>query len=403
MWQLAFRNIFRQRMRTALTLAAIVFGVVGIVLSGGFVEDVFVQLRESTIHSYLGHLQVHRAGYAEYGRRDPLAYLIEEPTELERQIAMIPGVEDVMARLSFSGLLNNGKADLPIIGEGIEPEKEARLGTALDIVAGRKLAEEDAYGVELGQGVATALQLAPGDFVTLVSSTPDGAVNSLEFEVIGTFRTFSKDFDGRAVRIPLAAAQELLYTDGAHGIVVALADTALTDTVAATLRAQLPAADYELKPWYELAEFYAKTVDLYRRQFGALQLIVLVMVLLSVGSSVNMTLHERTGEFGTLQALGQRRWRLFRLILAENLLLGLLGAALGVACGVLLAWLISRIGIPMPPPPGSNVGYTAFIRIVPAVLALGFTIGAASTLLAALLPARRITRVPVVDALRQNV
>ena len=403
MWQLAFRNIFRQRMRTALTLAAIVFGVVGIVLSGGFVEDVFVQLRESTIHSYLGHLQIYRAGYTEYGRRDPLGYLIDDPSTLEDEIATVPGVEEVMARLSFSGLLNNGRADLPIIGEGIEAAKEARLGTALDIVAGRKLAEEDAYGVELGQGVATALQLAPGDFVTLVSSTPDGAVNSLEVEVIGTFRTFSKDFDDRAVRIPLAAAQELLDTEGAHGIVIELADTALTDTVAATLRAQLPAADYELKPWYELAEFYTKTVDLYRRQFGALQLIVLVMVLLSVGSSVNMTLHERTGEFGTLQALGQRRRQIFRLIVAENVMLGLIGATLGVALGVLLALGISRIGIPMPPPPGSNVGYVAFIRIVPSVLAVAFVIGAMSTVLGSLLPARRLTRVAVVDALRENV
>jgi len=403
MWQLAFRNIFRQRMRTALTLAAIVFGVVGVILSGGFVEDVFVQLRESTIHSHLGHLQIYRKGYSEYGRRDPLAYLITEPAEIEQQIAGIPGVEDVMARVSFSGLLNNGKADLPIIGEGIEPAKEARLGTALSIVAGRKLEESDSYGLQLGQGVAAALQLQPGDFVTLVTSTPEGAVNSLEFEVVGVFRTFSKEFDDRAVRIPLAAAQELLYSSGAHSIVISLADTALTDTVAATMRQQLNASEYELKPWYELAEFYSKTVDLYRRQFGALQLIVLVMVLLSVGSSVNMTLHERTGEFGTLQALGQRRRQIFRLIVAENVMLGLIGATLGLALGVGLAFGISRIGIPMPPPPGSNVGYVAFIRIVPSVLAVAFVIGAMSTVLGSLLPARRLTRVAVVDALRENV
>ncbi|MBK6281006.1 MAG: ABC transporter permease [Gammaproteobacteria bacterium] len=403
MWRLAFRNIFRQRMRTALTLAAIVFGVVGIILSGGFIEDVFVQLRESTIHSHLGHMQVFRSGYSEFGRREPLAYLIEDPEEVVRQIAELPHVEDVMARLSFSGLLNNGKADLPIIGEGIEPAREARLGTAVSMVAGRMLREDDAFGLQLGQGVAAALQLKPGDFVTLVSSTPDGAVNSLEFEVVGVFRTFSKDFDDRAVRIPLAAAQELLYTTGAHNLVVSLSDTAATDAVAAAVRERLGDEDFELKPWYVLAEFYSKTVDLYRRQFGALQLIVLVMVLLSVGSSVNMTLHERTGEFGTLQALGQRRRQIVQLIIAENVMLGLFGAAAGVICGVVLAVAISGIGIPMPPPPGSNVGYVAFIRIVPSVLAVAFVIGAISTVLAAILPARRLTRVAVVDALRDNI
>jgi putative ABC transport system permease protein len=364
---------------------------------------VFVQLRESTIRSHLGHIQVYRAGYSEFGRRDPLAYLIEEPETIVKDIEALPNVEAVMERLSFSGLLNNGKADLPVIGEGIEPGKEAELGTAVSLVAGRMLGDEDAYGVVVGQGVAAALKLETGDYVTLVASTPDGAVNSLEFEVVGVFRTFSKDFDDRAVRIPLAAAQELLYTNGVHALVVLLADTALTDPVLAEVTGKLGAKEFEVKPWHELAEFYAKTVDLYRRQFGALQLIILVMVLLSVGNSVTMALHERTGEFGTLQALGQRRSHIFRLILLENTLLGLLGATIGVVLGIALALVISRVGIPMPPPPGSNVGYVAFIRIVPGVLAVAFVIGAISTVLAALWPARRITRVAVVDALRENI
>lgn len=403
MWRLALRNIFRQRMRTALTLAAIIFGVAGIVLSGGFVEDVFVQLRESTIHSHLGHIQVYRTGYSDFGHRDPLAYLIEDPEAVAQRIEVLPRVQRVMGRVSFSGLLNNGRADLPVIGEGIEPGREAELGTAVSVVSGRMLTDDDAYGVVVGQGVAAALKLQPGDYVTLVASTPDGAVNSLEFELTGIFRTFSKDFDDRAVRIPLGAAQELLATEGVHSLVVLLADTADTEPVLHAL-GSLPGADaFELKPWHELAEFYAKTVDLYRRQFGALQFIILVMVLLSVGNSVNMALHERIGEFGTLQALGQRRGDIFRLILLENVLLGILGAALGVACGVALALGISATGIPMPPPPGSNVGYVAAVRIVPGVLATGFVIGAISTVLAALWPARRITRIAVGEALRENV
>src|SRR5688500_4169585 len=66
MFKLAFRNIFRNRLRTALTLAAIITGVTAIIISGGFVEDVFVQLRESTIHSRIGHVQIFRSGYIEY-------------------------------------------------------------------------------------------------------------------------------------------------------------------------------------------------------------------------------------------------------------------------------------------------------------------------------------------------
>ena len=88
------------------------------------------------------------------------------------------------------------------------------------------------------------------------------------------------------------------------------------------------------------------------------------MVLLSVANSVNMTAFERVGEFGTMMALGNTRGRVFRLIVAENIVLGLFGGLAGIVIGVVLAQVISIIGIPMPPPPNADVGYIAHVRIV---------------------------------------
>src|SRR5512139_3118474 len=403
MFKLAFRNIFRNRQRSALTLAAIVCGVAAIIVSGGFVEDAFVQLRESTIHSRLGHLQIFRQGYLEYGRRDPSRYLIENPQEIADAIKRIPHVQSVTTRVNFSGLANNGRADLPIVGEGVEPGKEARLGTATSLIAGRQLRDTDAFGAVVGEGVAAALQLHPGNTLNLMVSTPDGALNTIEVEVVGVFRTFSKEYDDRAVRIAQGAAQELLFTPAIHSVVVLLDDTSATDAAVAAIRAKLGAQGYEVKPWYELADFYTKTVALYRRQFGALQAIILVMLVLSVASTVNMVVYERTGEFGTLLALGSRRQKIFWLVLTENTLLGLLGGLLGVITGFALAALISHIGLPMPPPPGSNTGYTASIRMVPWVFALAGITGVLAASLAAILPGRRAARLPVVDALRHNI
>ncbi|HUX65350.1 ABC transporter permease [Sulfuricella sp.] len=403
MFKLAFRNIFRNRLRTALTLAAIITGVAAIIISGGFVEDVFVQLREATIHSRIGHVQIMRRGYIEYGRREPSRYMIAQPKVVVDAVQPIPHVQAVMTRVNFSGLANNGRADLPIIGEGVEPGKEARLGTATTIVAGRLLREADAFGAVIGEGVAAALHLRPGSFVTLMVNTPEGALNTLEYEVVGVFRTFSRDYDDRAVRIPLSAAQELLFTKSVHSAVVLLDDTAATDAVTAAIRARLEPLGYVVKPWYELADFYQKTEALYRRQFGALQSIILVMLVLSVASTINMVVYERTGEFGTLLAMGLRRRQIFKLVLLENALLGLLGSLLGVVVGGALAGLISGIGIPMPPPPGSNVGYTATIRLVPWVLVVAALTGALAAVAAAVLPARRASRLPVVDALRHNI
>jgi putative ABC transport system permease protein len=83
--------------------------------------------------------------------------------------------------------------------------------------------------------------------------------------------------------------------------------------------------------------------------------------------------------------------------------LGLIGSAIGVAVGVVLAHAISAVGIPMPPPPNANLGYVAAIQIVPEILATAFIVGLVGTALAVVLPAMRVTRMSLVDALRTNI
>ena len=336
LWQrvsFALRNVFRHRLRSAGTLAAICLGVAGLILAGGFVQDIFVQLGEAVIHSQSGHIQIAREGYREGKTRAPEAYLINEPDALQQQVAQVPGVHLALARLGFTGVINNGKRDLGVIGEGVEPAAEAELGTYLRYVEGRALSDADKDGIVLGQGVAKSLGLKAGDRVNLVISLAQGAVNMLDFEVVGIFQSFSKDFDARAVRIPLTAARSLMDNSAAHLIVLLLDRTEDTDRVIGKLRQTLVPQHFELASWRELSDFYDKTLQLYDRQFGVLRLIILLMVLLSVANSVNMTLFERTREFGTMLALGNRPRAVFQLILTESAMLGLLGSLLGVLVG----------------------------------------------------------------------
>ena len=356
MFKLALRSVFRQKSHTAMTLVAIMAGVASLILAGGWVNDVFVALSEALIHSQSGHLQVYRKGFFAEGTRAPEKYLIANPNAIKQRIAVQAGIENVMARLNFSGLLSNGRSDLPIIGEGVEPEQEAKLGSSVSIIAGRQLEDKDTFGVLLGQGVAQGLKLKPGDNVTLLANTLEGALNSIELEVMGVFQSFSNDYDARAIKIPLAAAQELLGTQDINALVVTLKKTDDTQPIATLLEEQLGASGLEIKTWDELNDFYEKTVELYKGQFGVLQLVILVMVLLSVANSVNMSIFERTGEFGTMMALGNRSRDVFRVIMIENTLLGILGSTLGLAIGVALALIISAIGISMPPPPQRRHG-----------------------------------------------
>ena len=403
LFKLASRNVFRHRGRTLMTLASIVFGVAALILAGGFIEDTIVETGESMIRSSTGHMQVARKGYWQYGARSPEKYLMEDPETLRRELAAAPGVDDVMLRIGFSGLLGNGRTDWSIVGEGVEPSREQRLASYITVVAGRRLGDGDAFGMMIGQGVAKALKLKPGEPVTLLVSTPGGATNLLEFQVTGVFQTFSKDYDARAVRIPLAAAQELLATPGAHTAVVLLKNTMDTGRVAGSISDKLNQQGYEMKTWVELNTFYTQTVTLYRQQFGFLVVIILAMLLMSVSNTVNMGIFERASEFGTMMALGDRSSRVFTLVVIESFWLGLLGASGGVVVGITLAKLISLVGIPMPPPPNADQGYISHILVVPNVVALSFIIGVVAAVLASLKPARTISRKPIAEALREGV
>ena len=400
--RLALRNVFRHRGRTALTLTVIVAGTVGLMLSGGFVRDALIQLREATIHSQLGHVQVFRTGFFEEGSHNPYKYAIDRPRDVLGAVSRLDGVDDALSRLAFAGVINNGRSDFAIVGEGGEPDKEAKLGSLIQVVQGRLLNDGDRNGIMIGEGVAAATRLGPGDRATLLLNTADGALNTVEFEVVGTFRSFSKEFDARAVRIALEAAKELVASPAINVVVVSLHRTDATDATAAALRASLDPTIYEVKTWRELADFYDKTAALYERQFVVLQAIILVAVFLSVVNSVNMSVFERTGEFGTLMALGTRSAPLFQLVVIENLLLGLIGSGAGVVVGFVASAVISAIGIPMPPPPNSSTGYIATIRLDGAIVATAWAVGLVATVVASLLPARRVSRLEISEALRQN-
>jgi len=291
--RLAVRNVFRNKVRSVITLAAIAFGCVSLIVAGGFFEDTFLQMREGAIHSHLGHIQVYKKGYLEKGSARPFDYMIKNPDEIKKLISSIEHVKLITPRITFSGLLSTGENTISVIGQGINPEGEQVISvietvkgqnTGVVIEAGENLSQSDMYDVILGRGLAKAMGSKVGDFIILVSNTMGGALNAMDMKVRGIFFTASKEFDDRAVRIPIAAAQTLLRTDKVQTLVILVDKTENTDQVKNQLLhlVENKNLDLELKPWYELSDFYNKTVELYGRQFLVLKIIIAIVVILSI-------------------------------------------------------------------------------------------------------------------------
>jgi putative ABC transport system permease protein len=151
-----------------------------------------------------------------------------------------------------------------------------------------------------------------------------------------------------------------------------------------------------------MADMYNKTVTLFARQVEVLKLIVAVIIVLSISNAMAMSVVERTGEIGTAMALGVGRHGILRMFVLEGLILGLIGGLLGLTLGTALAWLISAVGIPMPPPPGMARGYTAQIAVSAALAGEALLLAVVTALVASVYPAWKASRLPIVDALRHN-
>lgn len=403
--RIAGRNLTRNRRRALTALLTVAAGVIAMVLADGFIQWVYWAMREATIQSQLGHIQIVRPGYHQAGASAPFDYLLPEESPVRDAVEATPGVKLVAPRMAVTGLVSHGETTVSFIAEGVDPRREAALSKALRIVEGRDLSNANAQEVIIGRGLARALGVGPGATVALLATTETGGINAVEARVNGLFVSANQAYDDSALRLPIGLAQTLLRAAGAHTWLVLLDDTAQTDHFLQQFRARFPAQQTHLEftPWYARADFYNKTVALFSQQMQVLRLIIGFIIVLSISNMLVMNVLERTGEIGTLLALGFRRSKILQLFALEGLLLGLIGGAAGVVAGYGLAALISAIGIPMPPPPGMDEGYTAEILLSAPVLGNAFVIAFATTTLAGLYPAWKASRLDIIDALRHNI
>jgi putative ABC transport system permease protein len=402
--KLAARNVFRNRRRTLITLAAMGFGAAAIIVFGGFVNAIFWGVRESTIRSQVGHIQLYRKGFSEKGNLAPFDYLIEDYSGLRAELMKIEHVKTVTARLGLSGLVSTGDTTTSFVGAGVQPEGEADLSSLAVIVEGQDLSSGEPRGITLGLGLARAFGVKLGDDLTLLTTTRAGSINALAVKVRGVWESGEKAYDDRFLKVSLPEVQRVLdLENGEVQSVVLLLDqtentAAVRDRIERLIRERR--LDLEIKTWEDLALRYHQVRELFGRIFAVLTLIVSIMVVFGITNTMTMAIFERTREIGTVMALGTRRRGVVSMFVLEGVTLGLLGGLLGVVLGIVFAKLISALGIQLPPPPGSTRGFAVQIFVVPAVLIQAFRLSIITAALASLYPAWRAARLDVVEALR---
>ncbi len=399
---LAWRNLVRQKRRSFLMIAVVTFGFAAFALAGGFIAQSFEGLKEGTIRS-VGDLQVVDRRAVGKAEEATLEYGLPDAKRARSLAAADPDVAAVLPRIDFVGLATTGAKSVPFLGVGVDPGPEALATLAPElIVSGKYLSGDGGDGVILGTGLAAGLNVKPGDRVTLMATTPDGSLNALDGVVEGLGDVRIKELNDRYVAAGIGLVSRLLQSsETVSKLVIFLKPGADEDRAAARIGKALEAGGYPIvvRHWRELATFYEQVKLLYIGIFGFVGAVLVVIVILSAAIVMTMAVTERTREIGTLRAIGTRPSGILKLFLAEGVVIALAGCVAGTVLALVVRAVLNASGIILPPPPGATHGMPINVKLYALAYEAGLAAMVLTMAIASYFPARRASRVPIVDAL----
>lgn len=393
--RLAFKNLARHRNRTVITSIIIAFAVFVYIIYDSLIGGMAETSYETIIDYETGHLQVVDQAYWEEEEDLPLENLLSLNEELRVEIEGIEGFLAASPELNFLARLNNGLDELPVIGKGINPE-DFRKTFALEnqFVAGSLFASDE-YRAVLGKRLADLMELAVGDYITLLVRDKNETFNTIEAEIAGLVHTSNPNVNQNIVYLPLDLVEEALNVDGeVSKVIVRLEDKNSAVELAGKLEASLKGINGSpaVYSWTELEAFTFINAAQIEKQviFG----IILLIAAIAIINTVILAALERTREIGMMKALGLQNNEVVYTFVLESTGIGILGGMIGMLMGLACVWLMVKYGLDFDsmfemnmasfglPILGKTYGVwnpAAFIRV--------FTFGVVVSCLASILPA----------------
>ncbi|MBI2754653.1 MAG: ABC transporter permease, partial [Betaproteobacteria bacterium] len=353
--KLAWRNVLRNRRRSAITVLSIAVGLAALTFIWAFIDGQNSQMIRNSTRFLAGDVQVHLKGYhddptLDLTMADALPVLANARADLN--------VEAAAVRLEGKALASRGDKSRGIMLVGVDPQEEAQVSALFNaVVSGRPLTD-NTPGVLIGEQLAQALGLAAGDELLLVGQGYDGSLASGRYPVRGVFRTRLDDLDGRVAVLPLAVVRDFFVAPaGASAIALRLRDRDRLDATQTRLSQRL-GPRYEVLGWPQLLPMVAVSTRFHAVMGWVVLAVFFGIVAAAVANPILMAVIERTREFGIMLALGTSRGRLLGLVLIEAMLLGGLGLLVGNLLGLTVTGFFAARGIDLG-------AFGSFVRTMP--------------------------------------
>ncbi|MDF1580448.1 MAG: FtsX-like permease family protein [Desulfuromonadales bacterium] len=344
LFRLAWRNVWRNRRRSLITLAAMSLSVMLVQGSHNLSVGVYAQMIDNGVRAGSGHLSVYVGDYAR-SRDEKLTF---HRADLQTRIAALPGVAQVAPRLYLPGMAQSSRESRGILLTGVDPEVERVVNPFLrKLGADEMLRSIDGRDAVIGEKLLRELQLKPGQKFVVTVQGRDGELASELLRVRGVVRTGMRDIDGSLVLVGRERAAKILgVPDAIHELAVILVQAQDDVTVYPQVVALLgPHPGLRVVPWETAMVNLANAIKFDYASQQVIFIIILLIVTIGMVNTVLMSVLERMREFGVMRALGATSRVLVTLVLTEALLLGVVAALFGTLLGSGLTWYLAEVGI----------------------------------------------------------
>jgi putative ABC transport system permease protein len=339
-FKMAWRNVWRNRRRSIVTIAAMTLALCVEILYSGLVTGYLQGMEDDVLDLEVGDMQVFAGDYLD---KPSIYTAIKNPDALLAQL-------DEMGYPASARLLGGGLAAADGFSAGValrgvdvaQDAKVTQIGTK--IADGTWLDPTDLHGVVVGRRLAKTLEVKPGDELVILSQAADGSLANDLYTVRGVLMGVADATDRSAIFMNAKAFRELMvFPAGAHQIIVRRPDNVELEAAAATVKRC--AGTLNVKTWKELMPVVASMLE----STQGLILIVFFIIYVAVGililNAMLMAVFERIREFGVLKALGMGPLRIVNLILVESAIQTGIAVVAGVTLAIPGMWYIGNVGI----------------------------------------------------------
>jgi ABC-type lipoprotein release transport system permease subunit len=342
--KLAWKNIWRNRNRSIITMAAIFFAVLLSIATTSLRDGIFDNLVKNVVSFYTGYIQVHKMGYQD---EQILDNSFEAKAETEYKIVLDKNVVGVTPRLESFALASAGNLTKGCMVVGIHPEKENQI-TSLEkrIIQGEYLDARD-HAVLLSDGLAERLTLKLHDTIVLIGQGYHGSTAAGKFPIIGIAKFGSPELNDKIVFMPLQAAQEFYgAADLITSYILSLKATNQFEATAANVTAAL-GTDFEVLTWGDIIPDIKQHIQTDTQNAKYVQGVLYMLICFGIFGTLLMMMVERRFEMGMLVAIGMKKTDLMLLLLIESVLTVVTGCVMGILTSIPLLYYFNRHPIKM--------------------------------------------------------